>query len=625
LFLFLPLYNLVACALLRVITTGKGGQRRSWVSTLGKIRGRWKPNSKEEFTEGRSAYSDAVMIRGQQPALKRTMRTQVGAIIYCRSKIGFKAIGCIRMRLNYQNSSNFGTDFAYLWLLLLHRYSSHLRVNFYFKGNSKTGTLLIAFRTGYKRVSLNTKLRVTCATGEVSNPCNWSLSSVKHSNSLTLLLNKSKAKEQGLLPRDRLKTKGNGDGRGSVVPPHHVGKGPKHLVWTPNKANQIRSYATRSGTTNLAPVKEQLEYPKGLRILAKHWLTCYHTPDRIFYDLRGILKQESIWFAAYLRLKTNKGFETPGPLYFLAKVKQGNGEIIDALTQKRILELREAVLKNKFTWKGVRQMMIPKPGKPGKLRPLGIPSINDRIVQEVIQTIIEPIYELNFSNLSHGFRPRRSCHTALKWINTNMKDSIWYIEGDIQNYFPSINHKILMKLIERRVKDPTILRLIRTGLKAKVFLEDRTTFTPEIGTPQGGILSPLLSNIYLNELDRFMEKLSEQYQGSVKASNRKKNPVPLKLLRSGNKSMYHRMRIPSRDPYEVEYRNCKYIRYADDFIIGVLGPRELAVEIREKVKNFLTEELRVKLNLEKTKITHITKGIEFLGHIFSRYPHWTLI
>jgi Reverse transcriptase (RNA-dependent DNA polymerase)/Type II intron maturase len=203
-------------------------------------------------------------------------------------------------------------------------------------------------------------------------------------------------------------------------------------------------------------------------------------------------------------------------------------------------------------------------------------------------------------------------------MNTNMKDSIWFIEGDIKSYFPSIDHKILMNILERKIQDPTILRLIRSGLKAKVFQKDRNSFSPEVGTPQGGILSPLLSNIYLDELDRFMEILCEQYQGNVKPSNRKKNPVANKLLRDGQKSEYYKLRIPSRIHNEIGYRNCKYIRYADDFVIGILGPRHLAVEIRNKVKEFLSHELNVELNLEKTKITHITEGIEFLGYIFSR-------
>ena len=269
----------------------------------------------------------------------------------------------------------------------------------------------------------------------------------------------------------------------------------------------------------------------------------------------------------------------------------------------------------------MREILIPKPGKPGKFRPLGIPSINDRLVQEVIRTIIEPIFELNFNNLSHGFRPNRGCHTALKWMNTNMKDSIWFVEGDIKSYFPSIDHKILMKIIEQRIQDPTILKLVRTSLKAKVYQKDNKTYIPEVGTPQGGILSPLLSNIYLNELDRFMEALSTQYQGDVLPGGRKKkkkNPLSKKLLLAGRKSEYYKLRIPSRIPNEIGYRNCKYLRYADDFVIGVLGPKSMAIEIRDKVKHFLQNELNVELSLEKTKITHISEGIEFLGYKFTR-------
>ena len=320
------------------------------------------------------------------------------------------------------------------------------------------------------------------------------------------------------------------------------------------------------------------------------------------------MKQESLWFAAYVRVKSNKGSETPGPDF----------ETIDALTKKRILELRLAVLNNNFNWKGVRQILIAKPGKPGKTRPLGIPAINDRLVQEVMRSIIEPVFELQFKHSSMGFRPNRSCHIALKKMNTHMKDSIWFIEGDINNYFPSINHDILMRLIQKRIQDPKILTLLKTGLKAKVFEKDKTPFSPQIGTPQGGILSPLLSNIYLHELDTYMEKLEGFYLGPLKSKERKKNPKVHKLLRSGNKKEHYRLKMPSRIYNDPNYRNCKYLRYADDFVIGVLGPRSMALEIRNKIQVFLKNELEIELNVEKSKITHITKGIGFLGYKFGR-------
>ncbi len=584
-------------------------------------------DSKEEFAEDHSAHPDGAILGKQQPALKRTMRAQTGTLYKGWPKIGLKVIRWIRMRLNYQNSSDFGSHHVHSCLQLIHENLSNLWVKIYHQGHSIIEALLIAFRTGYKRVSLFIKTRVAYATGEVFP---------KEYTSIT-----------------------RGDGRGQVVP-GSPGKGPKH----PPESKAGRSYSTRSKKSCSAPVQEPRVIPKGQRILAKHWQVCYDNSNREYHDLRGIFKQESLWFAAYLSLKDNKGSKTKGP----------DEDIIDVLTKKRILELRDAVLKGTFTWTGVRQIRIPKTGKPDKFRPIGIPSINDRLVQEMLRTVIEPIFEIKFSNLSHGFRPNRSCHTALRWINTNMKDSIWFVEGDIENFFPSIDHKILMNKIQKRIKDPLILQLIRSGLKAKVFEKGRATYTPEVGTPQGDILSPLLSNIYLNELDGFMEQLNMEYLDDIKANNSKKKPKALKMLRRGHKSEYPRgpvqrtghartcssyplgvrltpslpflfveqegavrVKAPGFNPTlpktegfgralinpphnQVPYRNCKYIRYADYFIIGVLGSRSMAVEIRDRVRDYLKSELNLELSLENTKINHVSKGIRFLGYVFSRRP-----
>nr|YP_009546692.1 reverse transcriptase [Heterodermia speciosa]AYP35432.1 reverse transcriptase [Heterodermia speciosa] len=287
------------------------------------------------------------------------------------------------------------------------------------------------------------------------------------------------------------------------------------------------------------------------------------------------------------------------------------------LTKSRILELREAVLNNEFVWTGDREIVISKAEKKKNFIPLGIAAINDRLVQEVIRSIIEPIFEFGFSNNSQGFRPNRSCHTALKSIKTRMKDSIWFIEGDLKSYFPTIHHEILMKILELKIQYPRILKLIRTGLKAKIFQKDNKIYNPKLGTPQGGIISPLLSNIYLDKLDKYMEELCDQPQGHVETDNCKNNPLALRFLRSGQISRYIGPIIPNERYNQVGYCNFKYLRYADDFVIGVLGPHSMAIEIRDKVKDFLKEKLDIELSMNKTKITHVSKDISFLGYKFS--------
>jgi retron-type reverse transcriptase len=176
----------------------------------------------------------------------------------------------------------------------------------------------------------------------------------------------------------------------------------------------------------------------------------------------------------------------------------------------------------------------------------------------------------------------------------------------------------MMELLECRIKDKNILKLIKEGLKAKIFTNNLPNLTPEVVTPQGGLLSPLLSNIYLHELDLFMETLTEEYKGNVAAGSRRKNPEYQKLLYSAQNKLAHKLRIPRSIPNEKGYRNLKYIRYADDFLIGVVGPRTRAIEVRDKVEQFLREKLYITLSMDKTKITHITNKIEFLGYKFTR-------
>lgn len=527
-------------------------------------------DSSVERTKDYWPYPEMVTLGGQEPGLKGGMRQEVDSSKRCNAKRTFKVSDNNRIRLSVEDWvtlswPRLALGFNYFWGILL---LDWCRLTY--RANSSSRTLRNALRTGYQKLSyiVNSAKYVT---GEVSSH------GVRRSR----------------------------DGRGFVVSIWQVEKGPKYLTKEENRVwnnPQVRSYATRSRKRKLVPV---VELNKDFQILAKHWKTVHQNPTKVFRDLRGLLKLEYLWYASYLKVKRNKGSATPGP----------DSSTIDTLTKKRILEIRDCVLKGNYTWVGTKEVLIPKPGKPGKMRPLGIPAINDRLVQEVIRTVIEPIFEINFSNLSHGFRPNRGCHTALKWINTQMKDSIWFVEGDIKSYFPSVNHSILMDLIQKRVTDPNILKLIREGLKAKVFTKDGKSYEPELGTPQGGILSPLLSNIYLHEFDVYMDKLMSEYNTNAKP---RRNPAIEKYYKTGAKKDIYRLKIPYYDPMDGNNVKIKYIRYADDFVIGVTGSRELATVIRNKVAVWLGETLKITLSEEKTLITHISKGIHFLGYIFSR-------
>ena len=529
-------------------------------------------NGTVESTKDYWSYLDLVTVKGQEPDQKGGMKRIVAGLTSLAKKT-FKVIDVEWIRLICWRSSNFGLTTTYPRMQLLLGYSACRIMYISITAISISETLHNALWTGYKRLS-NNIISGKYAIGEVSSHDN------KH---------------------DR-------DGRGSVVAICKIAKGPKHLTMLTTRSQQTRSYTTRSGRKKLAPV---VELHKDFRILAKHWMVCHQDKSKIFKDLRGLLKLEGIWFAAYVKLKRNQGSSTPGPDMLT----------INTLTKKRILEIRDVVLKGKFEWIGTKEVLIPKPGKPGKTRPLGIPAINDRLVQEVIRTIIEPIFELNFSDLSHGFRPNRGCHTALKWMNTHMKDAIWFVEGDIKSYFPSVDHNTLMELIQKRVTDPKICQLIRTGLKAKVFTKDKKEYVPELGTPQGGILSPLLSNIYLHEFDKYIANIIDEYAKT--SCKPRRNPAIEKYYKNKLKSEIYRLRIPYYDPKDVKHLKVSYVRYADDFLIGVTGSRKMADKLRNEAAIWLKDTLKVELSKEKTLVTHISKGISFLGYVFRKRTLFT--
>jgi group II intron reverse transcriptase/maturase len=540
----------------------------------------YKINGLDEKTKNRTTYLNTRKMRGTIACCKKGNEGEWYRYYYL-PKIDLKVIRSVWMKLNCWIMSYFepypiaGFDIsekdsqrnAYH----IHQYLQPTRVKIYLVASQICRRYLIALRTDNK----NNSIKITYmphGAWEIYNEYHW------------------------LPVRSILSNRLSMEVRGFIVP---QGKGSKQRFDIPK-----RLYSTRSKSKKSSQVsgKKTITLSKDFLSLAKHWYVCYQNQNRIFHNLKGLLKLKELWYAAYYKVAKSKGSLTPGV-------------DINDITKNKLEEIRREVLNKEYKWKGSRRIEIPKPGK---TRPMGILSINDKIVQEVLKTILEPIFENTFSEYSHGFRPERSCHTALKVINTRMKDSIWFIEGDIKSYFDTINHQLLIWTIEKRVKDKNIIKLIRTGLKAKVIKQNYDTFIPEVGTPQGGILSPLLSNIYLDLLDKFMESLIKEYQGSVDPSNKRKNPLYHKMMREGRKKEVHKRKIPRGDPFQKEYRNVKYIRYADDFLVGILGPRKMAVEIRNKIQKYLKEELYIDLNLEKTKITHVSKGIPFLGYIFTR-------
>jgi len=311
---------------------------------------------------------------------------------------------------------------------------------------------------------------------------------------------------------------------------------------------------------------EELEYP--LLVQRK---------DLRLHDLYHLLHDRTWLREAHQHVCRNRGSRTAG----CDGLTMG---AFNADSEKQFSTLEEQLRTQTFRPHPVRRVYIPK--KNGQLRPLGIPSIRDRIVQEALRMILEPIFEAEFYRYSFGFRPNRSTADALGWIITRASSNgkyYWVIEGDIKSYFDTINHEILMDLLRRRIRDKKLLRLVWLFLRAGV-MEGRLFSDTETGTPQGGIVSPLLANVYLHELDMFMARLA-----ALDARAR------MLRRRDGMGNFIH-------------------IRYADDFVVLCNGTKADAHAMRDKLHEFLSQRLKLTLSLEKTKITHIDDGIRFLGY-----------
>jgi len=297
-------------------------------------------------------------------------------------------------------------------------------------------------------------------------------------------------------------------------------------------------------------------------------------------------------------------------------------ETVDDMSTAKIARIIEAIRYERWKWTPVRRKNIPK--RKGGTRPLGMPTWSDKVVQDVIRSILEAYYEPQFSQHSHGFRPNKGCQTALIDIHETWTGTKWFIEGDIKGCYDNIDHHILMNILRENIQDNRFLRLIEGALKAG-YCEEWTYHPTLSGTPQGGIVSPILSNIYMDRLDRFVqETLIPEFTQSPK---RKMNPTYLRLqsrvyhLRA--KGELERAKIlrkemqqhPSVAPNDPDHRRLRYVRYADDFLLGFVGPITEAKEIKERIATFLGTELKLTLSADKTLITHANTGrARFLGY-----------
>ena len=343
----------------------------------------------------------------------------------------------------------------------------------------------------------------------------------------------------------------------------------------------------------------------------------------VFERLYRNLYNPEFYLLAYQNIAKSQGSMTEGT----------DGMTLDDMTVGRIERIIASLKDHSYQPNPARREYIPKKSNPSKTRPLGIPSTDDKLVQEVVRMLLEAIYEPTFSRYSHGFRPKRYCHTALSEIKTTFSGVQWVIEGDIKVCFDCFDHHVLIDILRRRIKDEHFIALMWKMLKAG-YMEQWTYHRTYSGTPQGSGISPILANVYLSELDFFLESYQEQFTVGAqerKASKeyeraRRKYRVQKVLLdqthtkdtvrafKEAQQNLLNTLYYPQADR---DYQSLHFNRYADDFVVGIIGSRKDAEQVKADIRDFLANTLKLTLSEEKTKITHSSELIDYLGYQFT--------
>jgi group II intron reverse transcriptase/maturase len=341
--------------------------------------------------------------------------------------------------------------------------------------------------------------------------------------------------------------------------------------------------------------------------------------------LYRLMESPELWLQAYAKVHANAGATTTGV----------DRVTMDGFSRERVANIIALLKENRYRFKPVRRAYIPKAN--GTSRPLGVPSGDDKLVQEVVRALLERIYEPVFSDSAQGFRPQRSCHTALRHMQRTWSGVVWLVDLDIQSFYDRIDHDVLIALLERKIDDRRFINLIKAMLKAG-YVEDGVFHRTYSGAPQGGIGSPIYANIVLHELEMFMETRQASYhRGKSRAANplyraytekirslrgqitRKRaqgepeSPGIRALKRHIQELDAARKTMPVGDPLDPGYRRRRYCRYADDIAMGLIGPKDDARHVMDQVKRFLTEHLHLPTADEKSGIYQASEGIRFLG------------